>query len=355
MGWASRKMSSAICVTLGVWSGDLVSKGGSFNSSLRPCEKTPNKTLLRSGCDVLVIDFEGIGFWGHAQLHGSLSEAFLELPKLRFLNLKGTEVSGDLAVLEKCNELTRLDLSGMNVTGDLKALENAVGLGDLGLSQTKVAGDLEALKTATKLQFLELSNAKVEGNIEALHMLTKLRSLHLSNTKVEGNIMALQKATELRVLYLTNTTVEGNIGALQKATKLEVLNLESTNIYGDMASLRELKSLVVVKITGTRITGRSCSPPLSAFFLFLFFVLSSPSGPTPCTGASRLSDHVPFESSSCQAPNARATKRCYGRCCLGWASRKMSSAICTTSRVLSGDLVSKGGSFDSSVRPGKKL
>ena len=91
--------------------------------------------------------------------------------------------------------------------------------------------------------------------------------------------------------------------------------------------------------------------PTSQWF---FFVFGSPSRPTPCT-ASRLSNHVRFESGSWQAPNARATKRCCGRCCLGWASRKMSSAICTTSRVLTGDLVSKGGSLESSVRPRKKL
>ena len=199
---------------------------------------------LREDCDVLTIDFHG-----HSELQGSLSPALCEFPELYYLRLKGTEVSGDLAMLASCEELSALDLSKTNVTGDLKAVQNA-----------------------RKLWKLSLSNTKVEGDIESL----------------------------------------------QQLTKLSYLDLENTNVSGDMASLREAKDLqgYNVKITGSRITGGRCSPHL--FQSFCPFPLLAP---------------VRLESGSWQAPDARATRSCSGRCCLAWASKKSSSAMCVASRV----------------------
>ena len=200
-------------MTCGVWSGDLV--GDSFSP--------PNFQtwmLLRYGCDVVSINF-GIHFGGHfslrSELHGALSPALCEFPKLKSLDLVDTRVSGDLAMLAKCKELQTLDLSWTNVAGDLKAIGNAVWLEYLSLPDTKVEGDIKALQNTTKLKYLLLSNTKVEGNIEALY----------------------------------------------KLTELEDLDLENTNVSGYMASLREAKDLedYNVKITGSRIAGAKCLSP----------------------------------------------------------------------------------------------
>ena len=165
--------------------------------------------LLREDCDVLKIDFPF-----HSDLDGALSPALCEFPKLWSLDLMGTKVSGDLAMLARCTGLQTLDLSKTNVAGDVKALENVV-----------------------ELETLKLADTKVEGNIEALHGLTSLRELFLSDTKVEGDIEALHTLTELRHL-----------------------RLENTNVSGYVASLREARGLLDhnVEISGTRIAGARC-------------------------------------------------------------------------------------------------
>ena len=205
--WASEKISSRICVTSSVWSGDLVAKGGFFRFVCQALSEFPNRMHLREGCDVLKIDFAF-----RSDLDGALSPALCEFPKLGSLDLIFTKVSGDLATLAECHGLTMIDLSRTNVAGDLKALGNAV----------------------------------------------ELRTLRLPDTKVEGNIAALRELTELRDLDLSNTQVEGNIEALHELTKLEKLHLENTNVSGYMASLREAKDLKDVKISGTRIAGARC-------------------------------------------------------------------------------------------------
>ena len=198
----------------------------SLSIRLSRLSEFPNRTLLRDNCDVLEIDFAF-----RTELHGALSPALCEFPKLWHLDLQETKVSGDLATLARCKALQLLDLSETNVAGDVKVVENLV----------------------------------------------ELHSLFLSDTKVDGNIEALHNLTELVYLYLSNTKVEGNLEALHELTKLHRLCLENTNVSGDMASLREAKGLDDVRITGSRITGGRCSSHLS-----LFFCLVQLRAPAPC-------------------------------------------------------------------------
>ena len=192
------------------------------------------------------------------------------------------------------------------------------------LSNTKVEGNIESLHKLTELKYLYLENTKVEGSIESLHKLTKLWELHLESPKVQGDVEALQNATKLQQLYLSNTKVEGDIESLHKLTDLHHLHLENTNVSGYMASLREANNLLDVKITGSRITGGRCFPHLSLLFCRVPLFAPAP---------------LLEELGLWQAPDARATRSCCGRRCSVWASRKISSAICVTWRVWSGDLV----------------
>ena len=137
--------------------------------------------LLRNGCNVFRINL-----CRRTELHGSLSPALCELPELKVLDLKGTKVSGDLAMLASCKRLITLDLSKTNVAGDLKALENVVELKYLSLSGTKVEGDIKALQNATGLFHLYLENTNVSGDMASLREAKQLKYVKIGGSRITG-------------------------------------------------------------------------------------------------------------------------------------------------------------------------
>ena len=136
-------------MTSKVWNGDSACKAGG-GAGLRP-------GVPRHDCDVFWIDLGG------KELQGSLSPAFLNFPKLQYLNLSGTEVSGDLAMLAKCSQLAELDISKTKVAGDVKALQNASNLKKLNLSETKIFGEMASLRPLKGLRNLETSGTQIRG------------------------------------------------------------------------------------------------------------------------------------------------------------------------------------------------
>ena len=162
-----------------MWSGDLVAKFFFFRFVCQALSEIPQRMHLRDGCDVVNIHFDD-----HTELQGSLSPALCELPELESLDLKGTKVSGDLAMLARCKALWKLDLSKTNVAGDVKALGNSVELLFLSLSDTKVEGDIKALQNATKLRDLHLENTNVSGDMASLREAKRLED---DNVKIGGS------------------------------------------------------------------------------------------------------------------------------------------------------------------------
>lgn len=215
-----------------------------------------NPVHMRNGCDVSGIHINKQG------LQGSLSAAFHELPKLQELDLSKTKVSGDLAMLAKCNELIMLDLDNTNITGDLKALENAKGLKGLYLSDTRVTGDLETFKNAQKLHFLHLSLTKVTGDLKALENARELTQLYLSQTQVTGNLdsaIFFYHDQRLTNVDLSHTKVNGSLTALEGAFRLRTLDLSHTKVAGDVVSLQNVltsaNKLKYLDISGISIGG----------------------------------------------------------------------------------------------------
>ena len=183
--WASRKMSSAICVTCRVWSGvrsgDLVAKGVSLDSVMLSKPDASEGALQR---------FPHRPSRSHAP-RGSEPRAL-------------RKVSGDLAVLTSCKKLTSLDLSKTNVAGDVKALGNAVGLKHLSLSNTKVEGDIKALQNATGLFHLNLENTNVSGYMASLREAKGLldHNVEISGTRIAGARCLLAQACSRKLCHL---------------------------------------------------------------------------------------------------------------------------------------------------------
>ena len=159
--------------------------------------------LPRRGCNVTEIYLRG------RDLQGSLAKEFRELRALASLDLRETEVTGDLAVLKENFELRLLYLQNTRISGDLQSLAKATKLERLDLGQ-QVYGDVVALKNAKGLWHLDLSETKVHGNLAAFANLTQLEELHLSNTKVSGDLAAMLRWEKIERLGLSGTKVSGH-------------------------------------------------------------------------------------------------------------------------------------------------
>ena len=126
----------------------------------RPCLPPLSQSwLLRHGCDVFAIILSG------TERQGSLSPQLQQLPKLQYLNLSGTEVSGDLAVLSNSRQLIMLDLSKSKVAGNIRALENATRLKELKVSETKILGEMASLRNTRHLEKVDTSGTASRGGV----------------------------------------------------------------------------------------------------------------------------------------------------------------------------------------------
>ena len=214
---------------------------GSLSSAMSLEPKAPSKSKgcvqLRDDCDLL-----GIYFPDHPGLR-SLSPLFSELEKLQTLDLRGTEVEGDLATLSACKELQELYLSKTKISGNLEALENTTGLKVLMLAHIEVNGNLNALNI-NELRYLDLSYTKVKVELKALERATKSFSLQLSHSQVTGDLKSLEKATKLSFLDISGTTLGGD-GLELKFNSLHTFNASGCHFYGtfDAWALPSLETL----------------------------------------------------------------------------------------------------------------
>lgn len=135
-----------------------------------------------------------------------------EMTELRKLDLKGSQVTGDIAELLKLKNLQYLNLAQTQAMGDVEKLSQLQALRILFLSQTRVVGDVTKLK---QLMHLDLSQTQVWGDLAELSNLT-LAELRLSQTKVHGNIGFISSMPALVQADLSGTAVFGNLKDLQR-------------------------------------------------------------------------------------------------------------------------------------------
>ena len=116
---------------------------------------------------------------------GTLSPRFSELPDLETLDLKWTQVSGDIAALQNLTKLTRLHLGNTKVSGNLVALQNLRELRFLYLDHTQVIGDIRALENVTSLgDNFHIKGTKItceEAALRAVLLKLGLQATQLTN------------------------------------------------------------------------------------------------------------------------------------------------------------------------------
>ena len=126
----------------------------------------------RKGCKVVEISLRE-----REEVTGTLSPRFSELPDLRELNLRRTEVSGDLLALENLKKLKWLYLSYTKVFGNISALKNLRKLQILDLRKTNVIGDMSSLRSTSLEDDFNIKGTKITCEDAALRAV--LRSLGL--------------------------------------------------------------------------------------------------------------------------------------------------------------------------------
>ena len=178
----------------------------------------------RNGCDVDVIDLP------RRDLHGSLAKEFRGLRALASLNLRDTNVTGNLDVLKESTALRYLRLQNTRIAGDLQSLAKVTGLWRLYLRGTLVSGDLVALSNAKDLEVLYLSETKVYGDLVALSNVKDLGELDLSETKVYGDLASLANLTALTTLKLSSTKVSGDFSVILQWKKIQHLSLSGSEV-----------------------------------------------------------------------------------------------------------------------------
>ena len=120
---------------------------------------------------------------------------------------------------------------------DIDSLKYSPKISFLALSSTQVTGDIAVFGKLTGLTHLVFENTQVTGDISVLGKLTGLKFVVLSNTKVTGDIAVFGKLTNLTQIPTINRTgVTGDI-AVYKNCNFKTLQLLGTSVYGDLSVL----------------------------------------------------------------------------------------------------------------------
>ena len=174
-----------------------------------------------------------ISFAGRKDLNGTLSQGIKELKDLNVLDLSDTKISGDLAVLANCTEMTRLKLRNTLVTGNLAALAEAK-IRFLDLSNSKVTGNLGALSGARLhwVEFLDLSNTRIAGDVAVLGTWPWIKEVDLSDTEVTGAIHVNSVLNNLEILKLAGTKIGFMMGGLGREIKCPFHKITSLEVSG---------------------------------------------------------------------------------------------------------------------------
>ena len=223
--------------------------------------------LSRDECMVLHISFRG-----RKDLNGTLSQSFKELKDLGFLDLGDTKISGDLAVLANCTEMTHLLLQNTLVTGDLVSLAEVRIIQSLDLSNSKVTGNLGAFD-GTELRWVRLSNTSITGDVAVLSTQPWIYELDLSHTEVTGTFHVNSVLKELEILKLTGTKTKidfmgRHVGPgcpFPKMHTLEVSGLAmDASVSEFLAPLLDCRHLNSIGAAGCGLTGEV--PKTALFF-----------------------------------------------------------------------------------------
>merc|ERR1719235_106064 len=142
--------------------------------------------------------------------------------------------------------MTYLDMSGSNLSGDLSPLRNLTSMASLSIYDNNLSGDLSGLRNLTSMASLDISRSNLSGDLSPLRDLTSMTLLDIPGNNLSGSVAPLLGITGLRSLYAADNNLsilEAPPGGFTGMEQLYLLDLSGNDLSGDLAALAPLTSL----------------------------------------------------------------------------------------------------------------
>lgn len=171
-----------------------------------------------------------------AYLAGSVSDSIKNLTEIKYIDLSGINLTGNLPSLSSLSKLVVLDLKNNKLTGSIPALPTSLSY--LSLGQNNFNGNLALqIKELTKLAVLDLGLNDITGPIRAeWSVLVNLKYFYLYGNVLSGSIPAfISSFPKLEALALDYNQLVGSIPVgLGNLTKLRKLTLHQNKLTGEV-------------------------------------------------------------------------------------------------------------------------
>lgn len=186
-----------------------------------------------------------------------------DLSSLTLLNLQSfgapAAVTGQLSVLGSMTSITGIDVHGNhNIVGTLSDLSNRSSLDYVDVSDSEIGGNLSGITNSQNVMaYFYAGDSNVTGDIGELYYMLFLQELDLHGLAgVTGDITGgVINMLQLTNLSLEGTSVSGNISVLSDKNQLNYLYLSDTNVSGDLSALLPMDALVFAYLRSTMVSG----------------------------------------------------------------------------------------------------
>lgn len=148
-----------------------------------------------------MVNLEEFTLSSKGQVTGNI-DIFSGTPNLKSLVLRGQYgITGELSVLSKLTNLTKLDVSSSGVSGNVNAIKN-LPITELQIQNTTLEVDIVDIPKSTKRLFAY--NTGATGNISTLSTLPNLAYIDMGNCDLSGTINNVRGSSALETINLKN-------------------------------------------------------------------------------------------------------------------------------------------------------
>jgi len=124
----------------------------------------------------------------------------------------------------------------------------------INLRDTEIIGDISALENIISLRILILADMNISGALTFFESFNVSETLFLFNINVTGNLRSIRDLN-VRILTLSNMNILGNIGNISNLPRLIRVDLSNTDIVGELNSLSPLSSLTYLDVSNLNLAG----------------------------------------------------------------------------------------------------